>query len=535
MELITKYVGFIYPITLMVLIAMVMLWYSIDMLNKKSKIVNMLLILSVVMYVASFLANYAFEWFVIVWFIRDLLIFAVLVKLWEFFLRYKYITIPVFVIGAAVVIYFYYRDGEVPLMKREVVDFKYDESSEILFDIKNKSQLGVIENLLAKYKPTIQLAFPQVADTAITELDDYYTLNIADSTMIDSLMMELNSSGLTDDIERNETIKLSPVETSSTETNAGKPFTCNSLNDPEVLRQWGFSFMEVDNLYKALRKKEPVKKARIFILDTGVDATHEDLADNYVSLSAQYDKDTDRHGTHCAGIANAVSNNKIGIASLNFTGEFTTITSITVLPQGSGTQESVIDGIIMAADNGADVISMSLGGYSSDARQRAYNQAIKYANNKGAIVVVAAGNESDNARNHVPAACKGVIAVSAVDNDLQKASFSNFVSEIEFKVAAPGVNIYSTIPSNKYLALNGTSMATPYVAGLVGIMKSLQTDLTTETVYKILNTTGIDTKNTDLTGKFIQPLPALANLKASGMKSSFSRFFIKVMSFKSTR
>lgn len=535
MEQIVSYVALSYPITLIVIIALVALWYSIDLMGKKSPALNVLMLVGTAVYLISFFANYTIEWFMIIWFLRDLMIFVLFVKLWEIFFQFKKILIPVFVLIAAVAAYFYYRDGKLPVVGKsnEVATLDYDDSAEILFDIKNRSQIDMIKNLLSKYDPEILLAFPQATDTAATELDDFYTIDVSDDINIDSLITELEQSGLTDVIEINERITLSPPEEYSTE--AIGSFTCNSLNDPDIIKLWGFEYMEIDKLYKTLKKKNQAKQARIFILDTGVDAVHEDIADNYTSLSEKFDEDTDRHGTHCAGIAAAVSNNKIGIASLNLLGNNTTTSSITVLPGGSGTQEGVIDGIIMAANNGADVISMSLGGRSSDSRQKAYEEAIKYANNKGAIVVVAAGNNGSDARNHVPASCKGVITVSAVDNELQKASFSNMVNHIDYKVAAPGVNIYSTIPDNKYEALNGTSMATPYVAGLVGVMKSIQPNLTTPEVAKILMETGIDTKNTSMTGMFIQPLAAINAIQATGTMTGVKRFFTKLVRFETTR
>jgi thermitase len=79
-------------------------------------------------------------------------------------------------------------------------------------------------------------------------------------------------------------------------------------------------------------------------------------------------------------------------------------------------------------------------------------------------------------------------------------------------VAAPGVVIYSTIPGNQYASYSGTSMATPYVAGLLGLLKSLKPELTTEEAYKILNETGMDTRNTGTTGKFIQPYQAVKKM-----------------------
>jgi len=266
--------------------------------------------------------------------------------------------------------------------------------------------------------------------------------------------------------------------------------------------------MGIDQLYKSIKeaKIQPQRKATIAILDTGVDAKHEDLAGNYKSIRTKYDKDTQGHGTHCAGIAGAVSNNAIGVASFSQNNDFVQITSIPVLNNfGMGTQKSIVNGIIEAADNKVDVISMSLGGRSNPTKQKAYEQAIKYANDAGAIVIVAAGNSNDNAKNYAPANVKGVIAVSAVDEQLKRATFSNYVSDLAMGVAAPGVNIYSTFPKNEYKSLNGTSMATPYVSGFVGVMKSINPTLTTAEVYKILQSSGIGTNTTSETGRLIQP------------------------------
>jgi thermitase len=189
------------------------------------------------------------------------------------------------------------------------------------------------------------------------------------------------------------------------------------------------------------------------------------------------------------------------------------VTSIKVLSDfGSGTQQDIINGIIEAADLGADVISMSLGGPSSDHAQRAYAEAVKYANQAGAIVVVAAGNDDENAIDFAPANVVGVITVSAIDDQLHKADFSNFIQDLGMGVAAPGVNIYSAFPNNEYKFLSGTSMATPYVAGLVGLMKSLRPGLTTAQVYQVLKDTGTATKDAEQTGNLIQPARAIAGL-----------------------
>jgi thermitase len=127
-------------------------------------------------------------------------------------------------------------------------------------------------------------------------------------------------------------------------------------------------------------------------------------------------------------------------------------------------------------------------------------------------VVVAAGNSDEDAADFCPANAKGVITVSAIDENNNKAEFSNFINNVGMGIAAPGVNIYSTMPNNTYKYLNGTSMATPYVAGLLGIMKSLNPDLTTQEAYEILKNSGIDTKNTSQTGKLIQPAEAVKRM-----------------------
>ena len=104
---------------------------------------------------------------------------------------------------------------------------------------------------------------------------------------------------------------------------------------------------------------------------------------------------------------------------------------------------------------------------------------------------------------------KNAIAVAAIDTMLNKANFSSYVNDIEFGVSAPGVSVFSTMPDNKYKANSGTSMACPHVSGLVGLMRSLNPDLTTKEVFNILNATGKRTGDTAATGKLIYPIEAI--------------------------
>ncbi len=398
---------------------------------------------------------------------------------------------------------FYYFDI---LMNKFAKQILLSENGEILLDIKDHKLRSKLDSVLNKYNIKTKLAFRNIKHEKFSDLDDYYVLDIPEEHLdkIDEIIKELEKTGAVDYTEKNEVINIKPVKGKEKNLDDLKEYR---MNDPRLKQLWAFNVMEVDKVYNFINKNDikPKKQVLIAILDTGVDSKHEDLKENYFSINKDYDFDTDRHGTHCAGIAGAVTNNGIGIASIFPDNNFINITSITVLPRGRGSDELVISGIIEASDNGADIISMSLGGESFPEKQRAYEEAIKYANKSGAIVVVAAGNESQNAINASPANVDGVITVTAVDDNLNKAYFSNTIEDIKMGIAAPGVNIFSTVPNNNYESLNGTSMATPYVASILALMKSLKPEITTKEAYDILVKTGRQTNNTRQTGMLVQP------------------------------
>ncbi|MBK9013255.1 MAG: S8 family serine peptidase [Saprospiraceae bacterium] len=386
-----------------------------------------------------------------------------------------------------------------------------DPQGELLLELKEGVQLADIQAVLNEYGLSATAAFTP-KDLAATQLDNYFLVDVPASQDFPKVKKALASLAQVEWLEENEQVSISPIEVQPMQPIPGtnKKY---GINDPGLSNLWGFEAMKVDELYNVLKDKKPKKRALIAILDTGVDAKHEDLKANFTSTKSGYDTDKAGHGTHCAGIAAAVSNNGVGVASFSQTNDYVRVTSIKVLSDGgSGTQQSIINGMLEAADIGADVLSLSLGGMSSDSRQRAYQKALDYANKKGCIVVVAAGNSNRNAKDFVPANVDGVITVSAVDTLLNRASFSNMVPDVKMGVAAPGVKIYSTIPGSIYATFNGTSMATPYVAGLLGLMKSMKPDLTTKEAYQILNETGAETKNTKETGRLIQPGAAVRGL-----------------------
>ena len=242
----------------------------------------------------------------------------------------------------------------------------------------------------------------------------------------------------------------------------------------------------------------------IAVIDTGVDWEHVDLADNIWNNTAEtvngidddgngyiddirgwdfvYNDsnpmDDHNHGTHCAGIIGAVGNNGVGVSGVCWNCSIMPVKAIN--SWGGGYETDLANAIIYAADNGADIISMSWGGYFDSSLIR---DAIDYAYSKGVVLVAAAGNSNTDTESY-PAAYSHVIAVAAVDENDEKAYFSNWGTWVD--VAAPGVNILSTIRNDNYDRYSGTSMACPFVAGLSGLILSNSSTLTPEQVKSIL-------------------------------------------------
>lgn len=214
----------------------------------------------------------------------------------------------------------------------------------------------------------------------------------------------------------------------------------------------------------------------IAIVDTGVQADHPDLAGKVVGgfdfVNNDNDPDDDNgHGTHCSGIAAANTNNGIGMAGL---APNCKIMGVKVLNAGGGgTTAWVAAGITYAADNGAKVISLSLGGAGADP---ALQDAGAYALSKGALPIAAAGNNGVTDKFY-PAAYDEFIAVAATTAQDTRAGFSNYGADW-VDVAAPGDNIWSTLPGSSYGFESGTSMACPLVAGLAGVVRSADPNLT---------------------------------------------------------
>ena len=290
--------------------------------------------------------------------------------------------------------------------------------------------------------------------------------------------------------------------------------------NPYNTQQWYLDNYGVTTLWNKpiINPTRPV----IAIIDTGVDMTHPDIAPNLWTNTAEaegeanYDndgngfagdvhgwdfinntpnvKDFNMHGTHVAGIA-AAANNSIGIVGAN---PRALIMPVSVMQSdGTGDVATIVKGIDYAVDNGATVLNLSLGTY---ANSRAMRQALERAY-QSAVIVAAAGNDGKCVNsNHNPVPCYGaapmfpaaysfVLGVQATQSNGSLAGFSNYDDDgntfsavttfqdpdgFNYELKAPGTNMLSTVPGGKYKVLQGTSMASPLVAGAISALKMVK-------------------------------------------------------------
>ena len=236
----------------------------------------------------------------------------------------------------------------------------------------------------------------------------------------------------------------------------------------------------------------------IAILDTGIDLDHPDLQSGLVG---GYDfvnndsnaNDGNMHGTACASIAAGTSNNGTGVAGVCWD---CSLMPVKVLSdQGFGDFDDIVNGVIWASDNGAQVISMSLGG---GGYQSAFDNAVTYAHNNGTIVIAASGN--DNGSISYPAAYEDCVSVGAMSpcNERKSPSScdgesfwgSNYGNGLDF--VAPGVRIHSATIGGYTSTFNGTSSACPHAAGVAGLIYSMAPQLSPDDVRAAMHATSVD-------------------------------------------
>ncbi len=271
-------------------------------------------------------------------------------------------------------------------------------------------------------------------------------------------------------------------------------------NDPNYSSyQWALRAVHAVDAWRLLPNRylnEPTtggKRLTIAVLDTGADCTHPDFANaggtstdsaqggqlffegsrTFVQTTVQPAacvwQDDYGHGTHVAGIIGAAANNGVGIAGLGY--PLRLMIYKVLDSNGKGSDSSIAAGIMGAADAGADVISLSLGGVGYS---QTFQDAVTYAWQRNSLVVAASGNTDTN-KLFFPGGANHALGVAAVDSNNNKAGFSNYGNGVD--VAAPGVSILSTAPVyqvrqgvKNYAYYSGTSMAAPYASALAGLV-----------------------------------------------------------------
>jgi len=375
----------------------------------------------------------------------------------------------------------------------------------------------------------VQAAAAPVKSHALVQITDPSAdidVQVADGTAFDSVVRYIADQGLKTKFSSRDTGILTIDRNGVTSAEIGsisqldgvvqisseaKVKAAFSPNDPYLSYQWGLSAIHAQQAWDITTGKHTVVVA---VLDTGIDWNHPDIGPNMWNDSNgyhgynfidgnripmddninSYDKNGNwipntytYHGTHVAGVVGAVIDNGIGIAGM----AQVRLMAVKVMnDSGEGTDATVASGIRWAVDNGADIITMSLG---VDGMSLTLGSAVQYASNHGVVEVAAAGNSGSSFVSY-PAAYPSVIAVGAVDQQSRRASFSNFGTELD--LMAPGVQIWSTQGSDSYQYLSGTSTAAPYVAGVAALMLSANPSLTAVDVGMYLNSTATDLTTT---------------------------------------
>lgn len=239
--------------------------------------------------------------------------------------------------------------------------------------------------------------------------------------------------------------------------------TAEACPKADEARDWGHTNLKLAEAHKVTRGKG----VRVAVLDTGADLNHRDLKGRLVGAKDQTNSrsgpsDVQGHGSHCAGIAVGSEN---GTGIVGAAPEASLLVGKVLGDTGNGSVDGIARGIDWAVAEGADVVSMSLGGPGADSW---IPPALDRAEAAGVIVVAAAGNEGPGANTcGYPGLYAKCLAVAATDRANATAPFSSRCAAVY--VAAPGVGVLSAYPGDRFATLSGTSMATPYVAGLAAL------------------------------------------------------------------
>jgi subtilisin family serine protease len=282
------------------------------------------------------------------------------------------------------------------------------------------------------------------------------------------------------------------------------PYTREDVYSIQEVRQaagWEITTFNLPDKWK-LSQGEGVK---IAVIDTGCDLNHEDLKNNLLQGRNFVNKNKDpmdynSHGTHVAGTICA-ENNNVGVIGVAPKSKVIPIKALD--DNGSGNMDNIAEAIRWAADQGSDFITMSLG---SPGHVPSIRSSIQYALSKKCITFCAAGNAGSTREIYYPANYPETIGIGSIDQNFERASFSCTGEDLDF--LAPGVKIFSTVPTNWYAYMSGTSMSTPFAVGCAALLLSYVRNNSTGLVLdndndyrKAFRKKTMSLKNKDFAGK----------------------------------
>jgi subtilisin family serine protease len=320
-------------------------------------------------------------------------------------------------------------------------------------------------------------------------------------------------------------------------------FQSSSFNDPGLKDNNINYYFKNIQMFDAWKKTTGKNEIIIAVIDDGFDLKHEELDQNIVkpwNVVNQNDKvyanSNLNHGTHVAGLAISKRDNNFGACGIAPDCSFMPI-QIGSGQEGGFSSSAVIDGILYAINNGADVINLSIHSMypeiaktitlnelntiiNNNSRDDEYfwNEVFEMADEENVTIVFAAGNCDVLIGLDAMKRDNSIITVSAVDHENKKAEFSNYGKRST--ISAPGVDIYSCVPGNKFDSWPGTSMSAPIISGVVGLMKSINPDLTNKEIIEILESTGKDLNPNFNIGPLVQVDKALSLCKSFNIKNA---------------
>lgn len=309
-------------------------------------------------------------------------------------------------------------------------------------------------------------------------------------------------------------------------------------DDPYFPQMWNLSKINMKKAWDTTH----TNNVTVAVIDTGVDYNHPDLkgavikGKSFISGSAN-SMDDQGHGTHVAGIIGAVTNNANGVSSVSWGAKILAIKACD--KDGNCNTTNVSRAIAYAVDNGAKIINISIAG--SGACNGTYDDMVRYAKQKGAFIVTAAGNGTNgdgigaSADTQVPASCNGILAVGSVNASGSRSTFSNYGSHVQ--IAAPGGQGPCSIPAcilstgldNGYTLRAGTSMASPHVSAAAALLLSVNSKLSVDKIRTCLIQGGDKIETDKPIGPLLNPSKALGLCSPVALKPTPSSTPITVL------